>query len=259
MFVDCAVIKRVPITAKLIVFANHRATMPRFFFAKFIPYVLIYAALTMLHLPAFAEYDDALKEYKAGRHSQAAKLLERAADEGDARAKYLLARMLIDGQGVPKNGKRGFELLSGAFTDQATEIDRLSKKLQVAETELKQLKSEKDKSAQSTGRIGQQVCRSGTMFYVYQSKSCRFGKCVYLNQRLQDQVSDAQVKATIENVSGDGRRIQIRVSGWSSALFGQVDQQREIIEPPMLDGVINAIPGTLTWDENYSWYPCTNM
>jgi hypothetical protein len=164
----------------------------------------------------WASYSSGMEKFNAGKYAAAAKDFEAAATEGSPYAKFMYGKLLISGQGVPKDTKRGLELITDVLTGLDNEAKKLRADLRAQTVELNALKGERERDTVARSRVGQQVCRVGTLRYSYQPMACTGGQCVYANQVLQDSTPDGRVTATVESTSSDGSRIQLRVTGWFS-------------------------------------------
>lgn len=218
---------------------------------------IIAILLTLQSPSATAGYESGLDKFNAGKFAAAAKDFEVASDEGDKYARFMLAKMLINGQGVKANPKRGLELIADLLSGLDDENKKLRADLQAQTSELRALRSEQENTRVARSRVGQQICKFGALSYSYQPKSCTGGRCVYVNQILRDSVSDGEALATVEGMSADGKRVQVRIVRWFSNQFGRVEPQRQLTDAPMLDGILSLKPGNIFWDEDHKWTSCT--
>jgi hypothetical protein len=218
--------------------------------------LLVVCWLAVQTSAAWASYSSGKEKFNAGKYAAAAKDFEAAAKDGNPYAKFMLGKMLINGQGVVRDSKRGVDLISDVFDSFDEEIKQLRKDLLTQTAELSALKAEKEKASATHVRVGQQLCRSGTFMYSYQPMACNGGRCVYANQVLQDSAPDGQLAGTIESTSADGARIQIRITGWSSRQMKRIESERHLTNFPMLDGMVSSQLGNVTWDNDYNWVPC---
>lgn len=205
----------------------------------------------------WASYNSGMEKFNAGKYAAAAKDFETAAKEGNPYAKFMYGKMLINGQGVAKDSKRGVDLLTDVLADFDEEVKKLRADLQARTSELSALKGEKEKIEAVRSRVGQQVCRLGTLTFRYQPMACTGGQCVYANQVLQDSAPDGQLLATVESTSADGKRLQLRIVGWSSPQMKRFESTRHLLDPPKLDGVFSSMPGTVVWDNDHNWSGCS--
>ncbi len=105
-------------------------------------------------------------------------------------------------------------------------------------------------------KIGQRVCKDGTMDYVYQPMACTNGRCVYANMQLSNSVDDAQINGWIEGESPNGEKIKIRLEGWYSPKFNLKREKVNIIQAPIFNRTTEFVVGKVIWDSFDNWYTC---
>jgi len=195
---------------------------------------------------ASATYEDGLQQLKIKNYVAAMQEFKDADQFGDTRATYQIGKLYLNGLGVKKDTSKAGEYFEAVFKTYQAQLELLQNGAASNSVKIAELQS----------RIGEKVCRNGILTVVYQPMACYQGTCSYMNSRSKDVVNDGQILGNIEQMTKDGSRMQIRLMGWASNSLRLKKDTMNILEAPKFEDNIEAIKGSVIWDDTNKWFSC---
>lgn len=217
---------------------------------KLKPAAISCVAAIVTSTSAFAGYEAGLQHLKTRDYAAALREFSESSRAGDARATYQLGKLYLGGLGTKKDAKKAAEYFDSAFTEFQIQLD------QVRQAAGDSAIQEHQAPNSGAARIGQKVCRNGTLSYTYQPMVCHGGICTYANMRYDASANDGQIQGNVEQMSSDGMRMQIRISSWASNSMKLKEKNMNLLTAPILDQEIEATTGRLFWDDAAKWFGC---
>jgi hypothetical protein len=215
-------------------------------------HIALFAAMAISE-NAMADYLSGLEYLNSKNYGAALREFTESSRAGDARATYQLGKLYLGGLGVKKDTSKAIEYFDAAFLSFQIQISQA--KGSPTGSEERNSNSNSNSNA-SQSRVGQQVCRNGTLTYSYQPMFCNAGNCTYANMRFDSSANDGQIVGSVEQVSTDGSRLQIRISHYASNSMKLKEKKENILSAPILDNEIEASRGRVIWDNSAKWFDC---